>query len=361
MKNKKLLMVLGPTEIEDDILSLGAEPQVYMRTPDYSETLKKIFRNLQYIFQTENPVVFFAASGTGAMEAAVTNVLSKDDTILYINGGSFGERWGKICQLHGIKTIELKVPFGDSVNPSDVKTILEQNSNIKAVFATLDETSSGALTDIKSIGEIIKKYDNTIFVVDAVSGLIVEPIQTDDWGIDVVISSSQKAMAIPPGLGFMSISKKAIEFAQKANLKTFYFNIFDYIANWKRNQTPFTPPVSLLNQLDLRLDKIKTEGLENYRQRYSHITQLIRDGLKNLGFKVFAKQPANCVTGVLCENYDASKIVRIMREKYNVEIAPSGGELKTKFFRVGNFGAIGEKEVEIFLQAMAKTLEELNR
>lgn len=360
MEKKNLLMVLGPTEIEEDILALGAEPQEYMRTADYSKKLERIFKNLQYIFQTKNPVIFFASSGTGAMEASVTNVLSKNDTVLYINGGSFGERWGKICRLHGINTIELKVEFGESVNPYDVKNILLENKNIKAVFATLDETSSGALTDIESIGKIVKQHNETIFIVDAVSGLIVEPLQTDEWNIDIVVSSSQKAMAIPPGLGFMSISEKALSFAKTSNLRNFYFDIFDYISNWKRNQTPFTPAVSLLNQLDLRLEKIKTEGLEQYRKRYSIITNLIRKGLINLGFNVLAKHPANCVTGIFTEKYDASEIVRIMREKYHIEIAPSGGDLKTKLFRVGNFGAINQQDVDNFIKAMQKTIEELN-
>lgn len=361
MQNKKLLMVLGPTEIEEDVLRAGAEPQVYMRTPDYSNHLESIFKNLQYIFQTKNPVIFFASSGTGAMEAAVTNILSKGDTALYINGGSFGERWGKICTLHGVNAIELKVDFGKSINPSAVEEELNKRPEIKAVFATLDETSSGALTDIESIGRIVKNYPSTIFVVDCVSGLIVEPLQTDEWNIDIAVSSSQKAMAIPPGLGFMSISGKALEFAKMADLRTFYFDIFDHIANQKRNQTPFTPAVSLLSQLEKRLEKIKSEGLENYRHRYTTLTSKIRNGLKEFGFEVFAEHPANCVTGVLTEKYDASEIVRIMREKHNIEIAPSGGELKTKFFRVGNFGNITENDIERFLNAMKETLKELEQ
>lgn len=357
--NKKLIMVLGPTEIEEEILNLGAEPQVYMRTPDYSKKLENIFKNLQYVFQTKNPVVLFASSGTGAMEAAVTNILSKGDNVLYINGGSFGERWGNICKLHQVKTVEIKVDFGDSVNPEIVRQELNKHPDIKAVFATLDETSSGALTDIKSIGEIVKDYPETVFVVDCVSGLIVEPMQTDDWFVDVAVSCSQKAMAIPPGLGFMSVSDKALKFAEKSNLRTFYFDIFDYLSNWKRNQTPFTPAISLLNQLDRRLTMIKQEGLESYRKRYYYLTNLIREGLKDLGFSVLAKNPANCVTGILTDKYDASEIVRIMREKHNIEIAPSGGELKTKLFRVGNFGNINEKDIESFLYAMKETLKEL--
>ncbi len=358
--DKKLLMVLGPTEIEEDVLQAGAKAQVYMRTSDYSQRLEKIFKNLQYVFQTKNPVVFFASSGTGAMEAAVTNVLSRGDTALYINGGSFGDRWGKICRCHGVKTIEVKVNFGDSVNPEIIEKELDKNKNIKAVFATLDETSSGALTDIKALGEIIKNFPETIFVVDCVSGLVVEEMKTDDWGVDVAVSSSQKAMAIPPGLGFMSISEKALNFAKESDLRSFYFDIFDHINNWKRNQTPFTPAVSLLFQLEKRLEKIQKEGLDKYRQRYFALTKRIRDGLLEFGFVPVAKYPANCVTGVFTEKYDASEIVRIMREKYNIEIAPSGGDLKTKLFRVGNFGNITESDIDRFLFAMKETLKELN-
>ena len=253
----KLMFVLGPTEIEDDILQLGCLPQVYMRTPDFSLRLENIFKNLQYLFQTKNPVVFFASSGTGAMEAAVTNLLSRNDSAIYVDGGSFGHRWGDICEKHFVNSIRLEVPFGSSINPQNIEKQLEQNKNIKAVFTTYDETSSGAKTDIEAIGKIVKKYPNTVLVVDAVSALLTEKLNMDEWGIDVVISSSQKALALPPGLGFMAISEKALKFAEQADLRTFYFDIFDYIANWKRNQTPFTPAVGLLYQLEKRLEKIK--------------------------------------------------------------------------------------------------------
>jgi len=359
---RNLLMVLGPTEVEEDILKVGAKAQEYMRTPDYSEKWGEIFKNLQYVFQTQNPVVCFASSGTGAMDAAVSNLLPQNNgTALYVNGGSFGKRWGQILNQYNIKNIEIPVEFGKSVNPQKIKEELDKNPNIKAVFTTLDETSSGALTDIKSIGEIIKNYPNTVFVVDCVSGLIVEEMQMDEWGVDVAVSASQKALAIPPGLGFMAISPKALKLAEANKTRSAYFDIFDYIANWKRNQTPFTPAVSLVEQLKLRLEKIKAEGLENYRKRYRANTEIIRQGLKELGFEVFAENPANCVTGIMTEKYDASEIVRIMREKHNIEIAPSGGELKEKFFRVGNFGAIEKEEIKQFLSAMKQTLSEVKQ
>lgn len=356
---KKLLMVLGPTEVEKDILKLSAEPQDYMRTEDYSKKWENIFENLKYAFQTKNQVVVFASSGTGAMDAAVTNFLSKGDKALYINAGSFGKRWGDICKKHAVNAIEIPVEFGFSPEPSLVERFLNQNPDCKALFATLNETSSGSLTDIKAIGEILKRYPDTLFIVDCVSGLLTEEFKQDEWNVDVAISASQKAFALPPGLAFMSANAKALEYAEKSDLRSFYFDIFDYVNNAKRNQTPFTPAVSLVNMLEKRLEKIKKEGLENYRKRYLKNTDYLRSELEKLGFYSLAKYPTNCVTAVYTEKYDASEIVRIMREKHNIEIAPSGGELKTKLFRVGNYGAIGKREVNIFIKKMKQTLKEL--
>ena len=353
----KLLMVAGPTEIEKDILKIGAKPQEYMRTTSYTKVLQEVFSNLQFIFNTKSPVIMFASSGTGAMEAAVTNFLSTNDTALFINGGTFGKRWGDILKQNKINAIEKTIEFGKSINPQVIEQELNNNPKIKAVFATLDETSSGAKTDIKTIASLIKERKETIFIVDCVSGLLVEEMQMDKWGIDVAITSSQKAIAIPPGLSFMAISDKALQFAEKSNLRHFYFDVMEYLKDWKRNQTPFTPPVSLVNQLHARLNKIKKEGLETYKKRYEKNTQLIRTGLKELGFDVFAENPASAVTGVYTLKYDAFEIVTLMREKFNIEIAPSGGERAHSFFRIGNMGNIDHKEIKRMLSSLRKVIK----
>ena len=356
---KKLLMVLGPTEIEKDILKIGANSQEYMRTQDYTNKWFRIFDNLKYAFQTENPVVVYATSGTGAMESAVVNFLSSNDKILYINGGSFGKRWGDICQKHNIETIEIPVEFGKAPNIENIKKYLEQNSDAKAFFATLNETSSGTLTDIKAIGEILKDYPNILYIVDCVSGLLSEEFLQDDWGVDVAVSASQKAFALPPGLSFLSASKKALDKAEKSDLRNFYFDIFDYVNNAKRGQTPFTPAVGIVNQLDKRLQKIKKEGLINFRNRYKQNTSYLREGMQKLGFNIFAQNPTNCVTAVYTNDIDAYQIVQLMREKYNIELAPSGGDLKHKLFRVGNYGAIQKNDIKYFLKSLNKVLKEL--
>ncbi len=356
---KKLLMVVGPTEVEPDVLDAGALDSEYMRTPAYSEKMKNIYSKLQYVFQTKNPVVIYGCSGTGAMEAAVTNFLSSTDRVVYVNGGTFGKRWGEICRIHGVDAVELSVPFGKSIDPALIGKALAEHKGIKAVFTTLDETSSGALTDVKAIGEILRDYPDVLFVVDCVSGLIVEEMQMDDWGVDVAVSSSQKALAIPPGLGFLAASKKALKAAEKSDLRMFYFDILEYVKDWKRGQTPYTPPVSLINQLEIRLEKICDEGLENVRSRYDRNTRRIREGLGTLGFSVFAENPASAVTGCYTEKYNARQVVEHLRNRYDIEIAPSGGTLGEHFFRVGNFGAVGDAEIDRFLASMERTVNEL--
>ena len=358
---KKLLMVLGPTEVEKDILKVSSFPQDYMRTADYSKKWERIFENLKYAFQTKNQVVVFASSGTGAMEAAVTNFLSKNDKVLYINAGSFGKRWGDICKKHDINSIEIPVEFGNSPSSAQIEEFLLKNKDAKALFATLNETSSGALTDIKMIGEILKNYPDIIFIVDCISGLLVEEFKQDEWNVDVAISASQKAFALPPGLSFLSANEKALKLAEKSDLRNFYFDIFDYVNNAKRNQTPFTPAVSLVNVLEKRLEKLKKEGLENYRKRYQENTDYLRSELNKLGFTPLAKNKTNCVTAIYSEKYDAFEIVKIMREKHNIEIAPSGGDLKNKLFRVGNYGNINKKDIKLFIKKLKLTLKELEK
>lgn len=359
MLTKKLLMVLGPTEIEEDILELGSHSQVYNRTPEFTEVLKGIHENLQYVFQTKNPVFILGNSGTGAMEAAVTNLLSAGDKVLVVNGGTFGARWTEICQKHKVIVEEIKLVSGEVVDSQEIKNRLDADNSIKVVFTTLNETSTGALTDVKEIGEIVKNYD-TLLVVDAVSALVVEKMEMDNYHCDVVLTSSQKALALPPGLAFISFSDKAWPFVEKADLKTFYFDAFDYLNNWKRNQTPFTPPISLLIQLEARLNKIREEGLENIQIRYKKLTNMLRFGLKALDLKQAGENLANCVTGINSpENIDASQVVEIMSNKHNISIAPSPGDLKTKLFRIGNFGNIQQEDILTMLKALGSTLVEL--
>jgi len=356
MVKKRLLMVLGPTQIEEEILKKGATPQMYNRTGEFSKILERVNRNLQYLFQTKNPVFLLTCSGTGAMEAAVLNTLSKGDEVLAVNGGTFGRRWTEICKKHGVKVKEIKLKYGQPVDPKDIERELSRNRNIKAVLTTLNETSTGVLTDIKSIGAIVNSYP-AILVVDGVSGVGVEEMPMDAWHCDVLLTSSQKAMALPPGLAFISFSKKALRLAEKAGLKTFYFDVFEYQKNWERNQTAFTPAIALIYQLDPRLQKIRKEGLASYRRKYARLTEMLRRGIKAIGLNTAGEKLSNCVTGIWSpDGIDASKVVERMQNNYHIYIAPSPGDLKTRLFRIGNFGDIKEKDISRMLSALKNTL-----
>ena len=359
---KNLLMILGVVEIEDDVRALGAEHLDYNRTPDYRPILENIFKGLQYVHQTKNPVLLVSSSGTGVMEGALTNVMSRNSQALYVNGGVFGERWGLILKQHGVKAEEIKLSYGETVDPVEIKKALDKNPNIEAVFLTHNETSTGTKTDIEAIAKIVKNYPNTILVVDCISSILVEDIKTDEWGIDVVVSSGNKALAVPPGVGFMTFSEKAMKKVEKSDLRLFNFDAIEYTKEWHRISTPYTPPISILKQLELRLKKIQDEGLENVRKRYENNTQYLRDGVKKLGLDFFTEHSANCVTGVVTpEDIDASEVVKIMREKYHIEVAPSWPGLRERLFRVGNFGNVNKPEIDRFLNSLEQTIKELRK
>lgn len=353
------LFIVGPTEIEQDILELGALPQVYMRTPAFSNRLHKIYENLQYVFQTKNPVFMFAASGTGSLNAACNNFVNRGDKVIVINGGSFGHRWVELNERAGANVVEAKVEFGKSINPQVISDLMKQNPDTAAVFATLDETSSGALTDVKSIGKILKDYPNTLFIVDCVSALIIEPFYMDEWGVDVATTASQKALAIPSGLCFMAVSDKAMAKAETVTTRPYYFDVLEHLKDWKRDQTPFTPAISLIYQLERRLEKIKTEGLENLQKRYFDLTNYLRDKMAGLGFTMIPEHPSNCVSAYWSGKYDAKILVKELQERYEIEIAPSGGDLATKMFRIGNFGNINKNDIDDLVNKIQTIISEI--
>ena len=359
---RNLLMILGVVEIEEDVRALGAAPLEYNRTPDYKTILGNVFKGLQYIHRTEQPVFLISSSGTGVMEGAVTNVLNSKSKALYVNGGVFGKRWGEILTQHHIQSYEIHLEYGETVSPAQIEEMLTQHPDIEAVFLTHNETSTGTLTDIKSIAEVVKKYPNTILVVDCISSILVEQVETDEWGIDVVVSSGNKAIAVPPGVGFLTFSKKAMEKVKKSDIRLYNYDALEYLKEWERISTPYTPPISLLKQLELRLKKVQEEGLENLRKRYADNTRYLRDGVKELGLTFFTTHMANCVTGVVTpEGINAEEVVKIMRTKHHIELAPSWPGLKEHLFRVGNFGNINKTEIDLFLNSLKLTIDELRR
>ena len=356
---KKRLFTPGPTEVPPEVLLEMARPIIHHRTPQFSEIFKEVGEGLKYIFQTKNEVLIFASSGTGAMESAVSNLLSPGEKALFVSGGKFGERFGEICSAYGIEAIPIKVEYGRSVEPSQIKEILEKEKGIKVLFTTLCETSTGAATDIREIAQITKDLD-VVQVVDAVSSLGAVECRQDEWGIDVILSSSQKAFMLPPGLSFISLSEKAWERVERAKLPHYYFDLKKHKESLNKSDTPFTPAVSLIIGLNKALSLIREEGLENVWERHRILAVACREAMKALGLELLTEKPSSVLTAVkVPEGVDGNELVKSLRDKYGISFAGGQSSLKGKIFRLAHIGYIDRFDLILAISALEKVLLEL--
>lgn len=357
---KNYLLTPGPTPVPPEALEAMARPIIHHRTPQFQAILKEVEEGLKYVFQTKNPVLIICSSGTGAMEGTVSSLLSPGDKAIVVRGGKFGERWGEICSAYGIEFIPIDVQWGKSVDPAEIKKILEKEPQVKAVCVTLCETSTGVTTDIQSIAKITGSTP-AVLVVDAISALGAVSLKTDEWGIDVVVSGSQKGLMIPPGLSFVSLSQKAWGLAQQSKLPKYYFNFLAYKKSIEKDDTPYTPAVNLLIGLKETLDRIKKEGIENMLNMHKKHAQAVRASCKAIGLKLFAPDAySDAVTAVnVPEGIDGGKLVKTMRDKYGVGIAGGQGNLKGKIFRIATMGYITAKDLEICIETLETVLSEM--
>ncbi len=358
---KNYLLTPGPTPVAPEALKAMARPIIHHRTPQFQAILKEVEEDLKYVFQTKNHVLIFSSSGTGAMEGTVSNLLSPGDKAIVARGGKFGERWSELCDAYGIDFIPIDVEWGKKVDPQDIKKILEKEKDkIKAVYVTLCETSTGVTTDIEAISKITKDFQ-AVLVVDAISALGAVPIKTDEWGIDVVVSGSQKGLMIPPGLSFVSLSQKAWELAKKSTLPKYYFNILSYKKSIEKNDTPYTPAVNLIIGLNEALKRIKKDGLENMLNRHKLHAKAVRESVKVLGLELFAPDAySDAVTAVkVPEGIDGAKLVKTMRDKYGVAIAGGQAQLKGKIFRIATMGYITGDDLKIGIETLETVLSEM--
>ncbi len=354
------LLAPGPTPVPESVLTKMAMPIIHHRTAAFEKIVAEVREGLKWLFKTENEVLIFAASGTGAMEAAVINLMRKDDWALCIDGGKFGERWWKICKAYGLKHDVLKVEWGQAVDPKLVEAKLKEK-NYRVVFATGSETSTGVYHPVKELGQLVKNLPDTALVVDGITAVGVTDIPTDEWGVDVLVSGSQKAFMLPPGLAFASLSPKALRFSEESDLPKFYFDFKKELASLKKNTTAYTPAVSLIIGLQEVLRLMREEGLENLFARHHRLAEATREGLKAMGLKLLAPEaPSPAVTAVFSpEGVDAGKIVKILKEKFNMTIAGGQDDLKGKIFRVGHIGYYDPMDIVAVLAAVEAALNQL--
>ncbi len=355
---KTRLFTPGPVMVPEKVLLKMAEPIFHHRTPRYENLFREVSAKLKKLFMTDGDVFVLASSGSGGMETAVVNILSKGDRAVAVRGGKFGERWHDICVAYGIETIPIDVEWGYAVTPEQIKKALDDNPGVKAVFTTQSETSTGVLTDLKAIGEVMRGYDAAL-VTDAVSGLGVHELRPDEWGVDMVISGSQKTIMLPPGLGFISVSKNSWGMVERSNLPKYYWDLKKYKKSLEKNQNPFTPPVSLIVGLNETLDIILAEGLENMWKSHALHAKAMRAGVKAIGLELFAKDPSNVLTTVaLPSSVDGGALVKAMKKN---GVFPAGGQesLKGKIIRISHIGYLDKYDVLTALSGLETSLKEI--
>lgn len=356
-------MTAGPTPLPPAVSQAMAEPILYHRAPAFIEVYARCLERLKTVFQTRNDVLVFAASGSGAMESAVANLARPGEPALVASCGKFGERWAELCDAFGARTIHHEAGWGTKVEPADVDRLLSENEGVEVVFTTLSETSTGVVNDVKALTEVAHKH-GALLAVDAVSALGAIPLPQDEWGTDVVVSGSQKALMCPPGLGFASVNERALERAAAAPGRRYYFD-WEMTAKGQRKDppdSPFTPAVSVFMALDVALGLIGEEGLEQVYARHALLGRAAREAARALELELFGPEDAgaNVVTAIkLPESIDGAKVPKLMRDRYGVTIAGGQGHLKGKIARIAHCGYFGAFDIVTTIAAFEMTLREL--
>ncbi|MFL6057466.1 MAG: pyridoxal-phosphate-dependent aminotransferase family protein [Rubrobacteraceae bacterium] len=352
----------GPTPIPPEVSAAGALPIIHHRTPEFGEVFTRVNENLKKVFLTGNDIFTYAASGTGAFEGAVQNLFSPGEKVLVVNNGNFGNRWVKMSRAFGLEVTELKYNWGAKADNDEVAGVLADDPEIKAAICVLSETSTGTVNDIEGFA---RAAENVISIVDAVSGLGACPLRTDEWGVDVVVAGSQKALMTPPGLGFVSVSERAMRAHQESTMPRFYF---DWTAAKKAYakepaQTAWTPAVSLIIQLDVALQQLLEEGVENVFERHVLLGRAARAGIKGMGLNLFGPDEDlnSAVTAAwVPEGIDGKQFVKMLFREHGIQVAGGQGEMAGKIFRIGHCGYFDAYDIIATIAAAELALESLD-
>ncbi|ACL69905.1 pyridoxal-phosphate-dependent aminotransferase family protein [Halothermothrix orenii] len=353
----------GPTPVPPEGLTAQSRQIIGHREDDFSKLLVRVTENLKKVFETKNDVLIFPASGTGGLEIAVVNILSPGDKILSVNNGVFGHRFRNIAKTFGAEIIDLSYPWGQPCNFVEFEQTLKKHPDIKAVLFTHNETSTCVQNNLEKAGQIVKNH-NAVLLVDAVSSLGGLPVKCDDWNLDIVVTSSQKALMTPPGLAILSVSPKAWKQIRSSSFPVFYWDLKKAKKYYdERQQTPYTPPVSLLYALDMALKRILREGLDKVYKRHKLLTKALRKGMVKLGFKPFV--PWEIASYTVSAFYQPefvgySLFKEHLYKKYKIHFANGQGNLKSKIFRIGHMGYVSSNDILKTIEIFGKGLKDFN-
>jgi len=358
---KNYVLTPGPVPVPEFVMLEMAKPIIHHRTEEFEEIFYKATQGLKKVFMTEEEVLILASSGTGAMDAAICNTLSKGDTALVVNGGKFGERWLKICKAYGVNTIEIKVEWGKAVSPKVIEDALKENKSIKAILIQASETSTGVEHPIEDIAKLTKSRDDIILIVDGITAVGAFPVEFDKWGIDILIGGSQKAFMMPPGLAFIVLSKKAWDFNDKSDLPKFYLDLSQAHKNSLKKTSPWTPAVTLVIGLNAVLEYFEKLGLEKLFERHSILSEATTKGFEAMGLENFAKGCTSTALSVIKspEGIDAGLIIKGLKKKYGMIVAGGQDQAKGKIFRITHMGYVDKADIISVIAGVEGILTEL--
>lgn len=347
-----LNFTVGPVHSSDSICSIGAEQVPYFRTPEFSTVMLENEKLIKKFAKAPDGsrVVFITGSGTASMEASVMNCFTGQDKVIVINGGSFGHRFVKLCEIHDVPFTEINLETGKALTEEMLKPY--DSCGYTGFLVNVHETSTGVRYDVDMIGRFCKK--NGIFlIVDAVSSFLADPFDMKEYDADVMIAGSQKALACPPGVSIITMAPKAVERVNNAKVKSMYFNLKDALKNGERGQTPFTPAVGILRQINVRLKEIDVNGgVEGEIARTSDLATDFRAKITGMPFGVVTESMSNAITPLHPLNTSAYDIFTILKDEYGIWVCPNGGDLKDKIFRVGHIGALSKEDNTTLINAM---------
>jgi aspartate aminotransferase-like enzyme len=361
--NKKYVMTAGPTPLPPQVSQVMAEPITYHRAPAFIEVHERALERLPKVFRTDNDVLSFSASGSGAMESAVANLVVPGEPALVASAGKFGERWAEMCDAYGAATTHVEFEWGEKLDPERIDAELAGLSSPRALFVTQSETSTGVVNDIQALAEVARAH-NTILAVDAISGLGAVDLPQDEWGVDVVVSGSQKSLMTPPGLAFASVSERGLAAAAENPGRRFYFD-WAKTAKGQREQppnSPFTPSVTLWRALDVALEMIFEEGIDAVFERHAILARASRAGIEAMGLERFGPDDpdANVVTvASLPDSIDGAAVPKLMRDRFGITVAGGQGHLKGKIVRLAHCGYYGAFDIIVALTGLEMAVREL--
>jgi aspartate aminotransferase-like enzyme len=359
---KYQLMAPGPTPVPPTVLLAMARPIIHHRAAEYDALFREVREGLKRLVQTQQDVLAIACTGTGAMEAAVANTLSAGDRVIVVNAGAFAQRWLAISKAYGLTVVELSAPHGETVAPERIAQALYESPDAKAVLVQHSESSTGVLHDVRAYAQVTRDT-GAILVVDAVSSLGIAELPMDTWGIDVVVSASQKGLMLPPGLGLLALSEKAWAAAARSTLPKYYLDLAEERKYAARNEARFTPAVPIMVGLREVLRMIEAEGLGNVVRRHDRLSRATRAGAEALGLTLFPKTtPSPALTAVAVPaGLDADRVVERFAVSHNITIDGGRGPTKGKIFRIGHMGYVDDFDVTSALAALEQVLHELGQ